>query len=515
MKPNELIQNNYYINIKYGLGRYKGGIIEDGTLYFLFMYDNEEKLYCTPQEVITDVRKYNSNGQKMILDRLSRTDKWIKKKVAAQKKAKKQAKELLEIYKKRSHQKGFQFSKDSFLQKQFENSCPFELSPGQKKSLNEIKQDMESIKPMDRLLIGDVGYGKTEVALRAVLKCVLNHRQAIVLTPSKILSHQHYEEFKDRLKDYDIRVELLTSQRNKKRTQLLQKIELGEIDIIIGTQNVLSDNIHYKDLGLMVIDEEHKFGVSTKDKIKKISSNIDILSMTGTPIPRTLNLAKLHIRDISVIDTPPPNKKAPITEGFHWNDNKIKFAIERELNRGGQVFCVDNNIEKLPIIKKQLEQLVPGIRIIIIHGEMKSNEIDDIMVDVLNKKYDLVLATTIIEVGITIKNINTIIINKFNMLGLSTLCQLRGRIGRSNNNIDSYCILTYGKDKILDSTAKKRLNIMCKNSYLGSGFEISKQDMEMRGVGELIGIKQSGQIANGIGMDYYMELMQNAMEEIS
>ncbi|MDV3425876.1 MAG: DEAD/DEAH box helicase [Bacillota bacterium] len=515
IKKQDLIENNYYINTKYGIGQYKRKETFNNKIQYCFLYAQGTHYYAD-EEHLNEFYRYNYIGNNTPkLDSIRNKNSWKKRKNKSIVEAKKQANELLQIYKNRSNQEGFKFSKDTCLQKQFESSISFELSSGQKRCINEIKLDMESNRTMDRLLCGDVGYGKTELAMRAAFKAIQDHKQVIILTPSKILSGQHYSDFKDRFKNYDVKIALLTSQRNKKRTQLLQEIELGEIDIIIGTQNVLSYNIHYKDLGLMVIDEEHKFGVSTKDKIKKISSNIDILSMTGTPIPRTLNLTKLNIRNVSIIDTPPLNKKAPITESYSWNDNKIKFVINRELKRGGQIFVVDNNIKELYILKDKIETLVPNIKIAIVHGKMKADDIDNIMLDVLDKKYDLILASTVIEVGITVKNANTMIIFNAQNMGLAQLHQLRGRVGRSNNNIESYCILTYSNDKILDPIAKERLQIMCKNSCLGSGFKISERDAEIRGFGEIIGTNQSGHIANGIGMDYYIDILGECIKGIS
>jgi transcription-repair coupling factor (superfamily II helicase) len=513
VKPEELIQGSYYIQASYGICIYMG--LKEaplGGVKHCFMFRDNKGYYIDNGELNGFYKYGNVGNNPPRLDSLVNRKSWRNRKQKSMIESRKQAKELLQIYKNRANTKGFAFSKDTLLQKQFEKEVPFTLSPGQFRCMNEIKRDMESDKSMDRLLCGDVGYGKTELAMRAAFKAVQDGKQVVILTPSRILSKQHYNDFIDRFKGYNVKIGLLTSQRNKRRTKLLKDIEDGNIDIIIGTQNVVSKCVKYHDIGLMVIDEEHRLGVATKEKIKAISANVDVLSMSGTPIPRTLNLTKLHIRDISIIDTPPANKKAPITESCSWNNNKIKFVIERELNRDGQIFLVDNNINELYVLRDYVEKLVPGIRTGIVHGKMRQNEIDNIMEDMLDKKIDLLLASTVIEVGVTIKNANTMIIFNSDMLGLAQLHQLRGRIGRGNNGTQSYCVLTYPKKKHLEPTAKERLKIMCENSYLGSGFKISEQNADIKGFGELIGIRQSGHLPD-VGMEYYIEMLTRSVDK--
>ena len=513
VKPEELIVGSFYVQSNYGVCIYMG--LKEaplGGIKYCFMFKDNRGYYATKGE-LNGFYKYNNAGDKPPrLDSLLSNKSWKRRKQKSIMESRKQAKELLQIYKNRANTKGFMFSKDTLLQKKFEKEVPFTLSPGQFRCMEEIKKDMESDKPMDRLLCGDVGYGKTELAMRAAFKAVQDKKQTIVLAPAKILAHQHYTDFVERFKNYDVKIGLLTSQRNKKRTQLLKDIELGNIDIIIGTQNVVSKCIKYHDIGLMIIDEEQKLGVTTKDKIKAISANVDVLSMSGTPIPRTLNLTKLHIRDISIIDTPPANKLAPITKSYTWDNGKIKSVIERELNRGGQIFFVDNNINELYALKEYIEKLMPGIKTGIVHGKMRQNEIDDTMENMLDKKIDLLLASTVIEVGVTVKNANTMIIFNSDLLGLAQLHQLRGRVGRKNDGTQSYCILTYPKKKHLEPTAKERLKIMCENSYLGSGFKISEQNADIKGFGELIGIKQSGHLPD-VGMDYYIQMLARSVDK--
>lgn len=513
VRKEELIEGNYYVMARCGICLYLGEKpFNNRGLFHCFMFDKGRCYYAQDSE-LNGFYSYGNVGDKPPkLDSLLSDKSWKKRKQKSMAEAREQAKELLQIYRNRANTKGFAFSKDTPLQRQFEHEVPFTLSPGQFRCVMEIKKDMESDKPMERLLCGDVGFGKTELAMRAAFKAVQDKKQTIVLAPAKILAHQHYTDFVERFKNYDVKIGLLTSQRNKKRTQLLKDIEAGNIDIIIGTQNVVSKCVKYHDIGLMVIDEEQKLGVATKDKIKAISANVDVLSMSGTPIPRTLNLTKLHIRDISIIDTPPANKLAPITESYTWDNGKIKSVIERELNRGGQIFLVDNNINELYALKEYIEKLIPGIKAGIVHGKMKQDEIDDTMEDMLDKKIDLLLASTVIEVGITVKNANTMIIFNSQMLGMSQLHQLRGRIGRSNNNVQSYCILTYPKKKKLEPTAKERLKLMCENSYLGSGFKISEEDAAIRGFGEVLGLRQNGHLPS-VGMDYYIQMLAQSVDK--
>lgn len=513
VKKTELVEGNYYVMIRYGVCLYIGEkTLDNKGLFYCFMFDKGDPYYAQEGELNGFYRYGNVGSNPPKLSSLFNNTSWKRKKQRSMTEAREQAKELLKIYQNRANTKGFAFSKDTVLQEQFEKEVSFTLSDGQFRCMEEIKRDMESDKPMDRLLCGDVGYGKTELAMRAAFKAVQDRKQVLILTPSRILSKQHYNDFVERFKNYDIKIGLLTSQRNKKRTQLLKDIEVGNIDIVIGTQNVVSKCVKYHDIGLMVIDEEHRLGVATKEKIKAISANVDVLSMSGTPIPRTLNLTKLHIRDISIIDTPPANKKAPITESCPWNNNKIKSIIERELNRGGQIFFVDNNINELYALKEYIEKLIPRIKTGIVHGKMRQNEIDDTMENMLDKKIDLLLASTVIEVGVTVKNANTMIIFNSDMLGLAQLHQLRGRIGRKNDGTQSYCILTYPKKKHLEPTAKQRLKIMCENSYLGSGFKISEQNADIKGFGELIGLKQSGHLPD-VGMEYYIEMLTRSVDK--
>lgn len=516
MNVKDLRVGDFYVYSERGICEYAREDYINEDLYYLFYFKNKRKCYARAIDIENKFYFYASNDKKVTLSCFDNKKSWQKKKSVAMLKIKEQSQELLEIYKKRSLMKGFKFSPDGLLQQQFEKDISFTPSDGQLRCVQEIKEDMESDKVMDRILCGDVGFGKTEVAMRVVFKAVQDKKQVVIVTPSKILSHQHFQDFTERFKNYNVNIALLDSKRNKKRTELLQNIKEGRIDVIIGTQNVLSDSVQYKDIGLMITDEEHKLGISIKEKIKKINTNIDVLSMTATPIPRTLNLASnLHIRDISIIDTPPHNKIPAITQSMQWNGEKIKDIINRELSRNGGVFVVNNNILELYQLKEELLRLIPDLKIAIIHGKMKNIEIENTMIDILQHKYNLVLATSIIEVGITVKFINTIVICNAQNLGLAQIHQLRGRINRGNDNKKGYCILTYPKGVTLDEVAQKRLKIICENSELNSGLNIAREDLAIRGAGEIVGLRQSGYMVNSIGLDFYMDLLNKQLKEIS
>ena len=366
------------------------------------------------------------------------------------------ARELIELYAKREHQKGFMFSKDTSWQKEFEDSFEYVETDNQLRSIEEIKKDMESEKPMDRLLCGDVGYGKTEVAVRAAFKACMDQKQVAYLVPTTVLANQQYQEFKRRMEDYPIRVEVLNRFVNKKRqADIIKKLKLGEVDVVIGTHRILSNDVEFKNLGLLIVDEEHRFGVKDKEKIKSLKTNVDVLTMTATPIPRTLHMSIMGIRDMSCLYEPPQNRRSVQTYVLEYDDDVIKEAITKELEREGQVFYLFNNVEGIENKANEIEKLVQEAKVAFAHGKMTGTQIEEIMNDFVNGKINVLVCTTILESGIDIPNANTIIVENADRLGLAQLYQIRGRVGRSVRQ--AYAYITYKKDKIINEEADKRL----------------------------------------------------------
>ncbi|HOU98464.1 MAG TPA: transcription-repair coupling factor [Bacteroidales bacterium] len=437
---------------------------------------------------------------------------WQKIKLAAKQKAKDIARDLIKLYAERIKQQGFAFSPDTYLQEELEASFFYEDTPDQSKATKAIKQDMESKVPMDRLVCGDVGFGKTEVAIRAAFKAVADNKQVAVLVPTTLLALQHYLTFKERLQKFPCQVEYLTRLKTaKQEKEILEKVKNGQIDILIGTHKLLSKKLEFKDLGLLIIDEEQKFGVAAKEKLRQLKVNIDTLTLTATPIPRTLQFSLMGARDLSVIQTPPPNRQPIITEIHTFNKEVIKKAIDFEIGRGGQVFLIHNRVETIHEIEKTVHELCPDVSIAVGHGQMNPVELEKIMIDFIEGTYDILISTTIIENGIDIPNANTIIINNGHMFGLSDLHQLRGRVGRTNRKAFCY-ILTPPFDS-LPTDARKRLRAIEEFSDLGSGFYIALQDLDIRGAGNLLGAEQSGFIAE-MGYDTYQKILQEAIQEI-
>jgi transcription-repair coupling factor (superfamily II helicase) len=416
------------------------------------------------------------------------------------------------LYAKRKSQPGFAFSPDSYLQNELEVSFMYEDTPDQAKATAAFKQDMESATPMDRLVCGDVGFGKTEIAIRAAFKAVADSKQVAVLVPTTILSMQHFRSFKERLKDFPCTVDYINRFKSTKQTtETLKKVANGEVDILIGTHALASDRVKFKDLGLMIIDEEQKFGVSVKDKLKTLRATVDTLTLTATPIPRTLQFSLMGARDLSIINTPPPNRQPVLTEIISFNEGAIRDAISYEVSRGGQVFFVNNRLSNIREIAGMIQRLCPGIRIGIGHGQMEGKDLEKVMMDFIDGSYDVLIATTIIESGIDISNANTIIINDAHQFGLSDLHQLRGRVGRSNKK--AFCYLISPKFSILTSEARKRLEALVQFSDLGSGFNIAMKDLDIRGAGNLLGGEQSGFISE-IGFEMYQKILNEAMQEL-
>lgn len=506
----EFEEGDFVVHNDYGIGIFEGIKKEklyDTTIEFVKIRFGGNDELLVPIDKIYLIKKYLGK-EKPEVHPLSK-DKWEKKKQKIKENLKEIAKEMITLYAKRKSSKGFKFSEDTIEQKEMESLFPYEETEDQIKAIKEIKNDMEKEVPMDRLLCGEVGYGKTEVALRAAFKAVMDGKQVAILAPTTILSEQHYLTFKNRLERYPIVVELLSRFTRKREKEIIERIKEGKVDIIIGTHRILSNDVQFKDLGLLIVDEEQRFGVRQKDKIKKIKENIDFLSMSATPIPRTMNMALYGIMDLSVIETPPPGRMSVMTEVIRWDDEIIRDVVLREIERGGQVFFVHNRIETIYRIKKKIEGILPDLNIVVAHGRMASRELENIMFDFIYKKYDILLSTVIIESGIDIPNVNTIIINDAHMFGLSDLHQLRGRVGRSLRRGFCYLVIP----KWISDNALKRVSAIKNYSYLGAGFKIALLDLEIRGAGTLLGLRQHGFIED-IGYDMYLRLLEDAISEI-
>ena len=510
----ELNPGDYVVHQDYGIGKYLGIRTREirNTLndYLCVEYAQGGCLYI-PVENIYVLEKYI--GSKDSLPKLNNLNskEWQKKKEKIKEKTKDIAKKLIKIQAEREAKKGFIYKGDSLEQIEFENDFVYKETPDQKKAIEDVKKDMESTHPLDRLICGDVGFGKTEVAMRAAFKAVDNGKQVAFLAPTTVLTRQHYLTFKERFEKFGVRVELLNRfiplslQKN-----IIDGLKNGYVDIIIGTHRILSNDIHFKDLGLLIIDEEQRFGVEHKEKIKTIKSMVDVLTLTATPIPRTLQMALSGIRDLSLIETAPNNRLPIQTYVLESNDSVIREAINREMGRKGQVFYLLNRISELDHIRTKVHRLVPKAKIGLIHGKMDKDEIEDELVHFLDGEYDVLICTTIIETGIDIPNVNTLIIERADTLGLSQLYQIRGRVGRSDRI--SYAYLMYDKSKVITQNATKRLEAIKEFTELGSGYKIAMRDLAIRGSGDILGSEQSGYI-DAIGMDLYMKLLNEAINE--
>ena len=506
---------DYVVHKNYGIGIFIGvnTITADGTTkdYIKLKYKNDDILYI-PTNQLDSIRKYiggdainppiNSIGSK----------EWIRTKEKVKKNLRAVAKELIELYAKREKAKGYAFSKDTPWQQQFEEQFPYQETDDQLRCIEEVKKDMEAQRPMDRLLCGDVGYGKTEVAIRAAFKAVMDHKQVAYLVPTTVLAQQQYEEFRDRMKDFPIKVEILNRFKNKKyQDEVIKKLKLGEVDVVIGTHRLLSQDVEFKDIGLLIIDEEHRFGVKAKEKIKQYKSNIDVLTMTATPIPRTMHMSIVGIRDMSVIYEPPHNRKPVQTYVLEYDQEVIKEAITKELERNGQVFYIYNRVDTIQKKADEISRLVPEATVSYAHGQMTGNQIEEIMQDFIEKKSNVLVCTTILESGIDIPNANTIIVENADRMGLAALYQIRGRVGRSDRQ--AYAYITYRKDKMLSEEADKRLKAIKEFTEFGSGFKIAMRDLEIRGAGSLLGEIQSGHLEQ-VGYDTYCSLLDEVVKEM-
>ncbi|MBZ2174594.1 transcription-repair coupling factor [Schnuerera sp. xch1] len=506
---------DYVVHESHGIGQYQGveqlniqGIIKD---YLMIRYKGSDKLYV-PIDQMNLMQKYvGGDSIKPKLNKLSSSE-WIRTKQRAKKAVEDMAKELLELYAKRETLEGFAFSEDTIWQRQFEDSFPYKETEAQIKSVDEIKKDMEKGRPMDRLLCGDVGYGKTEVALRAAFKAIMDGKQVAFLVPTTILAQQHYNTIKERFDEFPINVEMLSRFRTpKERKEVIEGIKDGTIDIVVGTHRLLSKDVFFNDLGLLIVDEEQRFGVKHKEALKKLKENIDVLTLTATPIPRTLHMSLIGIRDMSVIDEPPEQRYPVETYVVEFNEQMIREAILKEIERDGQVYFVYNRVETIDKMATRLKKLVPEANMAIGHGQMSERELENVMVDFIDKKYDVLVCTTIIETGLDIPNVNTIIIYNADWMGLSQLYQLRGRVGRTNRI--AYGYFTYGKDKVLTEVAEKRLRAIKDFTEFGSGFKIAMRDLEIRGAGNLLGIEQHGHI-EAIGYDLYVKFLNQTIKKL-
>lgn len=512
---NKLDVGDYVVHEAHGIGKYcglktltKNGFKKD---YLMVSYKDDDKLYI-PVEKIDFISKYSAkDGIVPKLNKLGGTE-WQRTKLKARKKIQDMAGELLKLYAIRETTKGFAFLKDTKEQYEFEEEFPYTETEDQLKAIEEIKKDMEKDRPMDRLLCGDVGYGKTEVAFRAIFKAIMSGKQVALLCPTTILSNQHFNNAIERFKAFPINIEMLNRFVPTKRVNIiLEKLKEGKVDLLIGTHRILSNDVIFKDLGLLVIDEEQRFGVTHKEKIKKYKDNVDVLTLSATPIPRTLQMSMSGLRNLSLIETPPVDRFPVQTYVLSENNQIIKDAIYKELSRDGQCFLLFNHVQDLESKKNELQKLVPDAKIICAHGKMTKTQLEDVMNDFINKVYDVLLCTTIIETGIDIPNVNTLIVYDADKFGLSQLYQLRGRVGRTNKI--AYCYLMYNKSKILSEIAVKRLNSIKEFTELGSGFAIAMRDLSIRGAGDILGSEQAGFI-DTIGIEMFMQMLDNEIKRL-
>ncbi len=511
----ELKPGQYVVHSQHGIGKYLG--LETITVqnitneYLCLLYQDNSKLYV-PVSALNCISRYNGLDHDNIqLNKLGNKS-WSQSKNKALKKIQDTAAELLTVYAKRSAKQGFVYKVDEDEYNKFCANFKFEETPDQALAITQVLSDMQKTQSMDRLVCGDVGFGKTEVALRAAFIASMNNKQVAVLVPTTLLAQQHYENFKDRFADFPLNIELLSRFRTSKQSnETIDKIEAGKIDIVIGTHKLLQENIKFKNLGLLIIDEEHRFGVSQKEKIKKLRSNIDILTLTATPIPRTLNLSLTGIRDLSIITTPPQKRLAIKTFLRERNSEVIKEAISRELKRGGQIYYLHNNVKTIDQVHKEITELFPNAKTAVAHGQMRERDLEKIMSDFYHRKHHILICTTIIETGIDIPSANTILIDRADKLGLAQLHQIRGRVGRSHHQ--AYAYLFTPRDAKITSDAQKRLEAICSLENLGAGFTLASHDMEIRGTGNLLGEEQSGHI-EAIGYSLYMELLNKAINAL-
>lgn len=511
----ELQVGDYVVHVNHGIGKYLGidtleinGIHKD---YLHVKYAGNDKLYV-PIEQIDQVQKYvGSEEKEPKVYKLGGTD-WKKVKSKVRASVQDIAQDLIRLYAERQQAKGYAFTKDGEEMREFEAMFPYDETEDQLRAIREIKEDMEKERPMDRLLCGDVGYGKTEVAIRAAFKAVMDGKQVALLVPTTILAQQHYETFRERFADYPVNISVISRFRTRKeQTQTIKGLKDGTVDVVIGTHRLLSKDIVFKELGLLIVDEEQRFGVTHKEKLKRLKTNVDVLTLTATPIPRTLHMSMLGVRDLSVIETPPENRFPVQTYVMEYSAGLIREAIERELAREGQVYFLYNQVQGIDQMADQIRMLVPDARVAVAHGQMNETELESVMLSFLEGEADVLVSTTIIETGVDIPNVNTLIVTNADRMGLSQLYQLRGRVGRSNRI--AYAYFTYQRDKVLTEVAEKRLQAIKEFTELGSGFKIAMRDLSIRGAGNLLGAEQHGFIAS-VGFDLYSQMLKDAIEEL-
>ena len=512
---NQIEVGDYIVHEDHGIGKF-GGLVRtraNGTMQEMIklVYLNGDIIFCSIH-ALHKLSKYR--GKEGVEPKLSKLGggAWNKIKNRTKGKLKDIARDLIKLYARRRETVGFAFSPDGYLQQELEASFIYEDTPDQLKATQAVKADMERNRPMDRLVCGDVGFGKTEVAIRAAFKAATDGKQVAVLVPTTVLAFQHYHTFTERLKDFPVRVDYLSRARKPKETKaLLADLAEGKIDIIIGTHKLIGKTVKFHDLGLLIVDEEQKFGVSVKEKLKQLKTNVDTLTMSATPIPRTLQFSLMGARDLSTINTPPPNRYPILTTVKPLDDDIVKEAINFELARNGQVFFVNSRINQLSILENMIHRLVPDARVVVGHGQMDPEELEKRIIAFSNHDYDVLLSTTIIESGVDMPNVNTIIINNAQNYGLSDLHQLRGRVGRSNRK--AFCYLTIPPERPLSAVAMRRLNAIESFSDLGSGIQIAMQDLDIRGAGNLLGAEQSGFIAD-LGYETYQKILKEAVLEL-
>lgn len=512
----DLSLGDYVVHQTHGIGQYVGiqQLVVDSVKrdYLKIRYQDDGFIYI-PTNQLDLIQKYiGTEGKTPKLSKLGGTD-WVKAKSRVKESLRELAGELVKLYAQRRTQKGFAFSDDTVWQKEFEEAFPYEETEDQLKCIEEIKVDMESDRPMDRLLCGDVGYGKTEVAIRAIFKAAMDGKQAAYLVPTTILAQQHFSNFKERMKDFPVKVDVISRFRTAAdQKQILKDVKAGNIDVLVGTHRLLQKDIQFNDLGLLVVDEEQRFGVTHKEKLKNMKANVDSLTLTATPIPRTLHMSLVGIRDISVLEDPPEERYPVQTYVMEYNADVVQDAITREMSRKGQVFYLYNRVRSIHLKAMELQALVPDARIEVAHGQMAEGQLETIMNNFINGDYDILICTTIIESGLDMPNVNTIIVEDADRMGLSQLYQIRGRVGRSNRL--AYAYITYKKDKVLSEIAEKRLQAIKEFTEFGSGFKIAMRDLEIRGAGNLLGPEQHGHMES-VGYDMYCKLLDEAVRELS
>lgn len=508
----ELKKGDYVVHVNHGIGRYMGmQTLEVGGHhhdYMTILYQDDAKLFI-PVSQLDKIQKYVSSESKTPRVNKLGGSEWAKTKRRVANKIEDIADELVDLYAKREAEKGYAFTPDDSYQKEFEDAFPYTETPDQLRSAKEIKQDMEKTKPMDRLLIGDVGYGKTEVALRAAFKAVQDGKQVAFLAPTTVLAQQHYETMEQRFENFPVEIGILSRFNTAKEIkETIENLETGKLDIVVGTHRLLSKDVKFADLGLLIIDEEQRFGVKHKERLKELKTSVDVLTLTATPIPRTLNMSMLGVRDLSVIETAPMNRYPIQTYVIEKNYGVIVDGIKREIERGGQVFYLHNRVDDIEKVASELESLVLEAKVAYIHGRMTETQLENILIDFIDGEYDVLVTTTIIETGVDIPNVNTLFVDNADRMGLSQLYQLRGRVGRSNRI--AYAYFMYQPNKVLTEVAEKRLEAIKDFTELGSGFKIAMRDLSIRGAGNLLGKQQHGFI-DSVGYDLYTQMLNDAV----